>query len=60
MKHAVLDGGNKIILADWPNEKDLECNKNNDTPAKIPHFSYVLLNRRVLCNCDIKLKINFF
>ena len=32
----VLDGSNKIILANWPN--DVICNVNNDIPFKIPSF----------------------
>ena len=26
----VLDGGNEIILANWPNDKHTICNINND------------------------------
>ena len=32
----VLDGGNQIILANWPNDKHIICNINNDIPVKIP------------------------
>ena len=32
----VLDGGNEIILANWPNDKHIICNINNDIPVKIP------------------------
>ena len=31
----VLDGGDVIILANWPNDKHLICNINNDIPVKI-------------------------
>ena len=41
IKPAVLDGSNKIILADWLNKKSLECTSNNDIPIKIPDYSYV-------------------
>ena len=27
---SVLDGGNEIILATWPNNKHIICNVNND------------------------------
>ena len=32
----VLDGGNEIILANWPNDKLIICNINNDILVKIP------------------------
>ena len=32
----VLDGGNKIILANWQDDKKIICNFNNDIPVKIP------------------------
>ena len=50
----VLDGGNKIILANWPNDKHILCNINNDIPIRIPSHPYILLNRSVLCNCGIE------
>ena len=50
----VLDGADEIILANWPNEKHIICNTNNDIPVKIPSHSYVLVNRSVLCNCSIE------
>ena len=37
----VLDGGDEIILPNWPNDKHLICNINNDIPVKI-------------CNCRIE------
>ena len=54
IKPAVCDGGNEIVLANWPNNKHIECNINNDIPVKIPSFPYVLVNRSVLCNCEIR------
>ena len=50
----VLDGGNKIILANWPNDKHIMCTITNDIPVKIPSHPYVLVNRGVLCNCGIE------
>ena len=50
----VLDGGNEIILANWPNDKHMICNINNDIPIRIPSHPYVLVNRSVLCNCSIE------
>ena len=48
------DGGNEIVLANWPNDKHIICNVNNDIPVKIPSHPYVLINRSVLCNCRIE------
>ena len=31
----VLDGRNEIILANWPNDKHIMCNINNDIPVKM-------------------------
>ena len=59
IKPPVLDGGNEIILANWPNNKHTECNINDDIPVKIPSFPYVLVNRSVLCNCEIEAENHF-
>ena len=50
----VLNGGNEIILANWPNDRHIVCNINNEIPARIPSHPYVLVNRSVLCNCSIE------
>ena len=50
----VLDGGNEIVLANWPNDKHIICNMNNDIPVKIPSHPYVLVDRSVLCNCRLE------
>ena len=55
----VLDGGNEIILANWPNNKHMICTINNDLPIEIPSHPYVLVNRCVLCNCRIRVENNF-
>ena len=49
----LLDCGNEIILANWPNDKHIICTTNNDILVKIPSYLYVLVNRSVLCNCGI-------
>ena len=53
IKPSVLDGGNEIILANWPKTKYEVCKDNHKYPIKIPRHPYVLLKRSVLCNCDI-------
>ena len=59
IKPAVLDGGNEIILVNLPNNKHTESSINNDIPVKIPSFPYVLLNRSVLCHCEIEIEQHF-
>ena len=39
----------------WPNDKHIICNINNDIPVKIPSHPYVLVNRSILCNCGIEV-----
>ena len=55
----VLDAGNKIILANLPNNKHILCNINNDIPINISNHPYVLVNRSVLCNCGIEVENHF-
>ena len=50
----VLDGGDEIILAYWPNDKHIICNINNDISVNIPSHPHVLVNRSILCNCRIE------
>ena len=56
---SVLDGGKQIILANWPNYKRIICTYNNNIPVNIPSHPYVLLDRNILCNCDIEEESNF-
>ena len=49
-----LNGGDQIVLPNWPNDKHIICNINNDIPIRIPSHPYVLVNRSVLCNCGIE------
>ena len=55
----VLDGGNEVILVNWPNDKHIMCNINNDIPIKIPSHPYFLAKRSVLCNCGIEAENHF-
>ena len=56
---SVLDGRKQIILANWPNYKRIICTYNNSIPVNIPSHPYVLLDRNILCNCDIEADSNF-
>ena len=55
----VLDGGNEIILANWPNDKHIICTINDDLLIEIPSHPYILVNRSILCNCRIETENNF-
>ena len=55
----LLDGGNEIILANWPNDKHIICNINNNRLIKIPSQLYALVNRSVLCNWGIEVENHF-
>ena len=35
------------------------CLRNNKIPINIPGHPYVLMNRSILCNCDIEAESNF-
>ena len=56
---SILDGRTQIILANWPNYKRIICTYNNDIPVNIPSHPYMLLDRNILCNCDIEVESNF-
>ena len=56
---SVLDGGQNIILANWPSYKRLICTYNNNVPVNILSHLYILLDRNILCNCDIEAEDNF-
>ena len=54
-----MDGGNEIILANWPTDKHIICSINKDTLIEIPSHPYVLVNRTVFCNCGIEAENNY-
>ena len=56
---SVLDGGNEIILGNWPSDKHIICNINNDITIKIPSHMYALVKRSELCNCGIEAENHF-
>ena len=55
----MLDGWNEIMLANWPNNKHIICNINNDIPIRVPSYPYVPVNRSVLCNCGMEAENHF-
>ena len=56
---SVLHGGHQIVLANWSSYKRIICTHNNNIPVNIPSHPYVLLDRNILCNCDIEAEGNF-
>ena len=56
---SVLDGEKQIILAHWPNYKRIICTYSNNIPVNIPSHPYILLDRNILCNCDIEAESIF-
>ena len=59
IKPTIFDGGFQIILANWPNYRKIMCLHNKNIPINIPGHLYVLMNRSILCNCDIEAESNF-
>ena len=59
IKPTILDGGFQIILANWPSYRKIMCSHNNNIPINIPGHPYVLMNRSILWNCDVKAESNF-
>ena len=58
-KLTVCDGGHQIILVNWPSNEKIMCSYNNNIPRSIPSHPYVLMNRSILCNCNIETESNF-
>ena len=59
IKPIILDGGFQIILANWPNYRNIMCSHNNNILVNIPGHPYILMNQSILCNCDIEAESNF-
>ena len=59
IKPTILDGGFQIILGNWPSYRKIMCSHNNNIPINIPGNPYILMNRSILCNCDVEAESNF-
>ena len=59
IKPTILDSGFQIILAHWPSYRKIMCSHNNKIPINIPGHPYILMNRSILCNCDVEAESNF-
>ena len=49
----------KLFLQTWPSYRRINCTYNINKPVSIPSHPYVLLDRNILCNCDIEVEYNF-
>ena len=54
-----MNSGFQIILANLPNYRKIMWLHNNNIPINIPGHRYVLMNRSILCNCDVEAESNF-
>ena len=59
IKPTIFDDGFHIILANWPNYRKIMCSHNNNIPINISSHPYILMNRSILCNCDVEAESNF-
>ena len=50
----MLDGASQIVLANMINKKKLSCSDNFHLAKPLPEFSYVLVNKSILCKCKIE------
>jgi hypothetical protein len=56
---SVLDGGSSIVLANIVNRKKLICTQNFNLATPLPSHQYVLVNRSILCNCEIEAGMTY-
>ena len=59
IKPTILNGGFQIIFANWFNYRKIMCSCNNNILINVPSHPYILMNRSILCNYDIKAESNF-
>ena len=50
---SILDGGSQLVLANMEEDKRLICRENDDFAVPLPPQTYVMVNRSLLCYCDI-------
>ena len=56
---SILDGGNQIVLANMMKEKRLICSRNANLAEPLPSYSYVTVNRTLLCNCELDASLSY-
>ena len=56
---SVLDGGTQIVLANMINNKKLVCSDSFNLARPLPSYSYVVINRTILCNCRLEAELTY-
>ena len=56
---STLHNSNEIIVANWPDDKHIICNVNNDILVKILSHFVCVSKQKCICNCGIEAENNF-
>ena len=56
---SVLDGGRQIVLPNWLNCGGIVCTYDDTMLVSVPGHPCVLLDRNILCSCDIVAEGDF-
>lgn len=56
---SVLDGGDRILLANMVHPKTLECRQISYLDTPFPGHQYVTVNRSLLCNCEVGARLAY-
>ena len=57
MPPTVLDGGRLLLLANFHGPRSLKCNsKNGGLPKPAPEHVYAVVDRSILCDCQLDLE----
>ena len=56
---SVLDGGTHILLANMLSPKRLVCSEDLHMAHPVPSYPYVLVNRSLLCNCNLESSLTY-
>ena len=54
-----MDGGTQIVLANTVNNKKLVCSDSLNIARPLPSYSYVVVNRTILCNCTMEAELTY-
>ena len=53
-KAAILDAGDTLLLSNLDKPWYLYCNEHNNVPIPIPACDYTVINRSLLCYCQLQ------
>ena len=54
-----MDGGTQIVLANMAKNKKLVCSDSFNLARPLPSYSYVVVNRTILCNCRLEAELTY-